>query len=369
MMKRNFKYIVLLAFMALIVLPGCEMSDRDDRLVHEGQKELRTVAGEFVEQLDRMMATPAMTALNLLGEFCGVNRIPFSENGAGNADPVAMRQLAMVNHLLTHPYELPLPGNLVILEVARHSAKKNFELPVPGIYQYNFNTGKFDMLNPFVDHFEFRFPSCLKKRQEKVRDAIFRFERLTTEEVTKDCGAISEVPASLDAVMLINDEEVMRATYRISLAANGKPLMTSIQLDTPPYSMNLHYSGSGNSFSLAGTVKEEDRMLIGINLGMSYCAREGVIQNANGLVLLGSAKIDGNIQPIEIGDCNFNLDEMNRFLSANIRKQAGNKIIGSIEFRMNRDTRLNADLPELAIVYGDGTYEFLADVLEEILKK
>mgnify|MGYP007057165964 CR=1 FL=1 len=364
-MKSHQRFIVLLLITGLTVLSGCELSDKPDVPMHEGQRELRAAIGEFRDHFNGMMGTPALSALNILGEVFLVNPSPFSNNGQTSDAPDIMRQLAALNHLLSHPYEIPLPGNRVILEVVRSSVAESVYLPVPGVYQYNFSSGRFDLLNPYVDHFEFRFPSCTKNRKEENRDAVLRFESLSTIKMDKSYGSNGDVPSSVDARMMIDGEEVLEVSYRVRLDETGKPVATAIQLDAPPYSMNLNYSGKNETFSLVATVKEEEKVLMSLNLGVNFCPTRGKVANANGLILMTPLKIEGVIQPLDALGSIQDVDEMNRHLDVQVRHLSGNKLIGNIAFRMKHNPRLNTELPELAIVYRDGSHEFLTDLLEE----
>ena len=368
-MEKQFKRLTILALGVFLVLtmPGCERS-ADDGPSHEGQQELRAAVVEFKASLDHMNGSPALMALDILGSCFRIDNAVFSAEDLDNM-PVALRQLSMMTHLLANPQQIPLPGTHVIFALASYSAEETLELPIPGVYQYNFTTGRFDMLNPFVEQYEFRFPSSAQKMNAGERDAIFRFDQLLTSPVNKDCGAVDEVPTRLEASLLIGDEVVLEASYRLTLAQNGNPSVVTIQMDAPPYAMNLNYSGSSNRFNLVAKVRENEEELIGIHMNVDFFTGQADVDIVNGMVVLGSLKIDGRIQPLDIFGCELDQDHMNTLLQVDVRQALPNKLIGNLQFRSRPDPLLNIDLPEMAIVYRDGTHEFLADVFTEIFRK
>lgn len=369
-MEKHFKRLTILALGIFLVLalPGCELNDKDDLPSHEGQRELRAAVVEFKGSLDRINASPALMALDILGSCFRIDNAVYSAEDLDNM-PMALIQLSMMTHLLANPHQIPLPGNNVILELAAYSAKGSMELPILGVYQYNFNTGRFDLLNPFVEHYEFRFPSSSKKMNAGERDAIFRFDQLVTYPVNKDCGAVDEVPTRLEASLLIKGEVILEASYRRTLSENGEPSVVTIQMDVPPYSINLNYSGSSNRFNLVAKIRENEEELIGIHMNVDFRAGFIDVDLVNGMIMLGRLKIDGRIKPFDIFGCELDLAQMNNHLQVDVRQASPNKLIGNIQFRTRPDPRLNIDFPELAIVYRDDTYEFLADVFAEVFGK
>jgi hypothetical protein len=369
-MKKQFNRFTILALGVLLVLamPGCDANEKDDLPSHEGQQELRSAMAEFKGSLDRMNESPALMALNILGSCFRIDNAVFSEDDIDNM-PAALRQLTMMTHLVTNPHQIPLPGNHVIFAVASYSAAETIELPIPGVYQYNFNTGRFDLLNPYVENFEFRFPSSAHNKNAGERDAIFRLDQLVTYPVSKVGGEVEKVPIMLEASLLIGDEVVLETIYRLTLSENGNPSMVLIHVDAPPYTIHMNYSGSSNRFNLVAKVREEDEDLIGINMNVDLCAENIDVDLANGMIVLGPLKIDGRIQPIDIFGCELDLAKMNNLIHLDVRQAVPHKLIGTIQFRTRSAPSLNIELPELAIVYGDGTHEFLADVFAEIFSQ
>lgn len=369
-MEKHFKRLTILALGVFLVLalPGCELNDKDDLPSHEGQRELRAAVIEFKGSLDRMNASPSLMALDILGSCFRINNSVFSAEDLDNM-PMALLQLSMMTHLLANPHQIPLLGNNVIFELAAYSSKGSLELPILGVYQYNFNTGRFDLLNPFVEHYEFRFPSSSKKMNARERDAIFRFDQLVTYPVNKDCGAVDEVPTRLDACLMIGNELVLEASYHLTLAKNGNPSMVSIQMDAPPYSINLNYSGSSNRYNLVAKIRENEEELIGIHMNVDFCAGLTGVDLVDGMIVLGPLKINGRIKPFDIFGCELDLAHMNNLLQVDVRQASPNKLIGNIQFRTRPDPLLNIDFPELAIVYRDDTHELLADVFAEVFGK
>jgi hypothetical protein len=77
------------------------------------------------------------------------------------------------------------------------------------------------------------------------------------------------------------------------------------------------------------------------------------------------AAIEDHMETVEDNGGSYNLTYLNSQLDMELIHVALNAKIGDIEFRMFTNTEYNETYPVLAVVYSDGTYEWLDTIVDD----
>ncbi len=363
-MKTNIKLSLALFALAgfSLTMTACEdLFGPKDLSAEDAKIELRAAGDDISYNLGMMMESPPMVALSTFGELSGLEISLKSEPGPDQA-----RQGRFLSAILASPANPPLPGVKQLVAIARHAtAEKATSLQESGVFQYNFNTGYFDLVNGNVSYLEYRFPDNDSAYAARQNNCVLRIEDLVVVTVEDEWGDEEEVPTRFDAYMTIDGEEVMDATYRLTLNNAGMPVSTSIQMNMDPYSMDLNFSGSNRDYSLVMSLKLDDSILLSTDLDIRYTADQEEVESLDGVVEVSPLKFDGEIFPLAIEECYEEEACMNDNIDVEVIQTELNKRIGILEFRMYYDPYWEEEYLDLAIVYEDGTYEFLNEVFGE----
>jgi hypothetical protein len=361
MRTKLFSAALLLAALS-VVMAGCELLGTKDLSADDAKMELRAAGDDINYNLGVMMAHPPMVALTMLSELTGLEIELKSD-----APPAPRRSL--LEKLTVQPQKLPMPGLKQvtrILQSPQAGSEKGLQQTETGIYIYNFNTGLFDRTSPSVSYIEYRFPADDVAYNARERNCILRIENLEIAGVYDPVyDEYEEIPVRFDAWMTIDGDEVMDMTYRVTLNNNDLPTSVAVQMNMDPYSLNLNYSGSSRNYSLVTSFKNGGTTLLATDLDIRYDASQEEVEKLDGSVKADPLEFKGSINTLAMEDC-MDIDCMNDNIDVDVMQTELNKRIGTLEFRMYMDPYWEEEYAELAIVYKDGSYEFLFEVFEDM---
>lgn len=365
--RLNWYFLVAAVF--VVAMTSCDLLDKDDELAAEDAKmEIRAAGEDIMYSLNSMMETPAMVSLMYLSEL-----MDLEFDGLKSAQ--SRRQSAFLQFLSQKAaggHTMMLPGSSKVLNMARAlNTQKSSQFEEFGVFNYNFSTNEFDLVNADVTYLELNFPSDEQAYNNQQRNAKLRLSNIeivvveTYDEYWDEYDE-QEVPISIDATQWINNQVVMEMTYRATLNDNGLPVSTSLSFDMQPYSMSMTHSGSNRDYTTKASLKLNSTTLLGIDMKLRYTADQEEVEKAEGSITVNPLKFEGNIKPDAISMCDENLSCMNKNIDMEVYQTELNKKIGKLEFRMYYDAEYNEEYPELVIVYADKSFEYLSYIFEDI---
>lgn len=330
-----------------IVLTGCE-DEGGTFTADEARAELIQAGEEIMYNMGMAMQMPAMESMTF---FVGLSGIEVEFKTA----PIALFPQR------GKPY---IPGYGLMGEfieaVAVSSHAKQME---GGVFQYNFDTGQFDLINSNVNYLEFVYPANYDALVNRQLNASVRIENLEMIGIEVD-GYMEILPVSAEVILRIDGQQVMHMSMQMQYNQNALPTEASLVVDMPPYLMNVEYSGSGRNYTANASFKEGTKVLLQVqNMSLVYTHSEDELERANGSIQITPLLFNGSVEVLAMENCNDNIDCMNDNLDVEVRHSVKNMKIGMLEYRMYNDPGFGS-YPDLVVVYADGTYDFLSELFD-----
>lgn len=348
-----------------LFLVSCEKDKKTTELSAEKAKvEIRTATQAVTTNMEAVMNTPAAKSLNYMA-------------GLMDAKNVA-------NSLRKH---LEKPGRLDLGKVmaaftdpsVTQILKGNKAEGQYGIYAFNFDTEEFDLVQNSTTKLVFRYPADDAARAARQNNAELSMDNLVYKIITYDTKlsrGVKEqeaVPVKADVTLKQNNTTQLTAGYNSTLTDNGTPTAVSASVNMDNYSMSMSMSGSGTNYTTTESFKLGNDELMGHNLKMTYTANMEEVEKINGYYLVKPLKFDGQIFPKAIDDhilqveqsggTNYDFNLLNSKIDVKVIQTEINGLIGKLEFRLYTDPDDGSKYPNLALVYQDGTYEWLEEIL------
>jgi hypothetical protein len=363
-MKTREKIPVLFILLASfgLMLSGCDLlglKSDDDLSAEDAKIEVRAAAEDIKVTMTAMMEQPAMVSMIYLSELMGID----SDFKAGSTS--AMLGKSSSSYLgmskIMKVYRALTLGDLL-------QSDKN-DNDYNGVYEYNFVTDEFDLVNSNVSYLEYRYPADETAYDSGQNNCVIRISNLEITEVEDEYGDIEEIPTRFNASQKINNQEVMTTSYTMGLSNDNMPNSASIQTSMPPYSMNLSFSGSNRDFTLGMSFKEGTSTILGADINLRYTADMESVEKMDGRLDITPLRFKGTVNAEEMELCEMELACMNSNLDVEVWQTELDQRIGKLEFKMVWDEDYEEDVPELVLVYEDGSFEYLSELLGEIMEE
>lgn len=345
------------------------LKDDEDLTAEDAKIEIRTAADDIMVTMSEMMETPAMSSLAYLAKLMGVEIEELkSSNGF---DPGNKTNSLLLPGMMTAPMSLnknmarftKVYRAMTLSNILQHEKSDD---EYGGVYTFNFNTNEFDLTNSNVSYLEYRFPSDETAFNSQNNNAVLNISNIEIVEIEDDESDVQEVPTKFDAFERVNNQEVMTISYRIGLSNDNVPNNANIQVSMNPYSMSFVLNGSNRNYIVAMNLKHGQSEIMGLDLDMRYTADMESFEKLDGYVNIVPLRFTGSIKPSEIELCEMNLNCMNKNINLEVWQTELDQRIGKLEFRMLYDDYYEEEIPILALVYEDGTFEYLEDLFGDV---
>lgn len=349
-MKTPIKLFTLLALTLSISFYGCDKDD-DVATAEDAKVELEAATQEIFYNVALMMSTPQVESMMFLSQLMGLQ--------------IELKSAAM--HVIYDVEKYNMITASQLLKKKFYSRSTLIDPLVGGEYTYNFSTGEFDLTNSEIDYLSLIYPAnqqAYGAQQNNANIVVTNLEYVEVE-YNEEWGVETEfVPTNADIEMSIDDQTVMTLNYSASINDEGMPTATNIHMNMNPYSMTLGLSGSGSSYNSTMSFRMNNETLLSYNLNFSYTSSMDYINTVSGSIEASPLRFEGNVNAEALDNCGENdINCMNNNIDVEVFQSAKDLYLGQLEFRMYYDDFWEEEYPELAIVYEDGTFDFLFDFL------
>ncbi len=342
---------------------SCKKDKKDSpkELTPEDAKiELNDASQQFDNQIVEIMQTESVQTANFLLELLGIDL-----------------EFDLYKNLLEQPGNIHLTKIKNALKAANSTNSSN-ELEEYGIYEFDFDSEEFIMVEPTDASIIFYFPAdetAYMNMQNNAEIAMTNIQTtivLYTEEywdweleqwVTETYE--EEVPTNCKITEKVDGATLATINYNSTITENGFPTAFNVSADVPPYNINTTLNGSGTKFQTQLSFKKNSTSLFSFDLTIEYTSDMENIKKINGNLTPNPLKIEGfiNIFAIEThmyehefsGD--WDIDYLNGQIDLELIQVEKNAKIGDIEYKSYYD------YPALAVVYSDGTFDWLENVI------
>lgn len=345
---KNIAVLILFAVFFGLTFTACEKDDTFDP--EDAKTELLNAGDEIMGNMALMMGSPPMESLMFLMELMEMDIVMFK---------------SFMGSIAREPHLVATPGLNQILHISSEVASaKQDDFFDNGVYQYNFDYGYFELINPNVPYIQFIYPANYEAYAAQQLNGSLTIENLDFQVVVID-GDTEIMPSRADITKTIDDEVVLTLNYQFTFNDQGMPVNGSISMNMPPYSMNMTFSGSNQDFSTTMNLSQNGTVLIRADLTGTYTPDKEDLQVIQGDFQITPLLFKGKIYPENMDNCDWDdLQCMNNNIDMELWQSKKNKKIGDLEFRMYLDPNWGEEYPELVVVYSDGTYDYLHELFD-----
>jgi hypothetical protein len=369
MSKTNFLSIFIFFAFAL-TFTACNKDDKKEtELKAEDAKiELRNASQKITNDMTLMMETPPMKSLNFLSTLMEMEGLKQS-----------------LGNLLIQPGKHHLAEFKDLYRNDAAGNKSNLAIGDFGTYQFNYSIDDFELVEASENMLKLLYPAdeiAYGNQQNNAELLISNIQTITIEYTETYFDEWSgtwvtetyeeTLPTNANLNQKIDGTTQMSGSYSASFTEAGRPTSMNAQLSMAPYDFQMSLTGSGTKYNSGLSFKNNNITLMGYDAEITYASNMEDVEKISGNYLADPLKIEGfaNVSAIdnhisqgeESG--NFDLDFLNSQLDLELIQTGLNAVIGQIEFRMFTDPYDNTIYPVLAVIYSDGTYEWIDSILE-----
>lgn len=371
-MKRKLLFYSLVLLLSSSLLASCDLLQSDKKptkelTAEEAKVEIRAANQELTAQIDQMIATPAIGSLNHLMTL------------SMDMKSSKVSKSAMLVTKLTYSSALNQFRNG--LKPLKSVKLDDDDDEYYGIFEFNFDYDEMEMVAESSTMLQMNYPADEVAYANKQNNAQMTISNLKFQEVKSyyedydyntdswiEVESTELVPVSANVIIKIDGKTELEASYAASYTADGLPLSMNSSMETSEYKMTMSFSGSSTKYNTKMSYKLGKEEIMAYDLDVTYSSNQEDVEHIKGYYLFAPLKIDGEIYPAALEthtDENDtpNLTYMNSQMDIDMIHLEKNAIIGHLEFFMYYDAEWEETSPMPAIVYTDGTYEWLTDVM------
>lgn len=369
--------ISLTFFYACNLIPGLEGLGVDNLLTttytpEEAKVEIRNANQEITTQKDEMFNAEGVSSLVYLFELM-------------SGEELKSTRLSSKGSLRNLTYTKAL--NYFRGENALKSAKLDEENGFYAILEYDFDTQNMEQVAESDEMLQMSYPADETANFNRELNAVLTIWDLEFDEISSygeeydwdtdtfvEVETTEEIPVKGRMKSEINGVTESEGVYNASYTDDGLPQSVSCSLECGDYQFEMSFSGSGTNYKSSLSHKLNKETIMGYDLDITYTSDLETLSKMEGEFIVASLKLEGSIDAEGIINATENAEDevpittLNAFVDITVYNYEDNAKIGVVEFVMVTD-EWGDEVPDLAIVYSDGTYELLEDIftfIEEV---
>ncbi len=349
-MKKRFYLIagnIILLAAFLVYFTSCDKNGASSGATHlnadDARVEIRAASQEISTTLEELMSSQAATSLDYLF-YLGDGDFTLKSN--------LMPALSEIGELKVRPYKE--------LIISKYSIANEPDPKVGGVYQYNYDTGEFDLVNPNVSYLRFIYPADDMdyiagghNAELTVYDYDYFYDEYN-----------DEIPTDFNIELIVYGDLAMSFLYQGIYDDDGIPTSISVDINMPPYTLTMNESVSGSNYVSSLYFKLNNEVLMSYDLAFTLTPDKEEVDRVSGHYQITPLKVDGYMNVANIDNCNDDINCMNSNMDLKLYLTTQNALIGSIEFRMIYDDYWDEDILELVVIYEDNSEELLSDIFD-----
>lgn len=372
MKKRNYLKISFV-FLLLLVIVSCN-KDKDkvkELAPAEAKVEVRSASQQITTNMDQVMNTPGMQSINYLGTIMGFETWK-----------------STLKQLVFQTENLSLGKVKDAFRTNAFGSNREDGVGEYGVYVYNFQTGEFDLTETSTSMLKLFFPASAAAESNETNNGEFIADNLLYTTITYTDTYWDEysqkwitdtyeekVPTNIDLTLKVDNAVQATGNYSGSYSSNGTPTSINVSITMAPYTFVMGMSGSGTNYSTNLTFKQSGTELMGYDMDIAYSSNMETVDKISGYYHFSPLKVEGwaNISAIddhmtgvEEGTiANYDLDYLNSQISLKLFQTVLNATIGTLEFKMYTDPQYGDTYPMIAVIYSDGTFDWLENIMND----
>ena len=373
-MKTNLLKISVVILFSLGLVLGCDLIPIPGLLektltADEAKVEIRSANQDIVANKDAMMSTSGMEALMYLMNLMT----------DGMEKSAMVKRPVFASHI-SYSKVLNYFRKSNLLKSATLDDDSNY-----GILEYDFASATFVMVEESSTMLQIRYPADDVAMANQVNNAEFTMNNLEFDEISSTeeywdyqaggyvtMETTEEIPVKAKVTLDIDGSEELSASYKASYNNDGLPTSMDMSFETDDYSLSMSFSGGGVDYRSKMEYKLKSDVIIAYDYDIKYTSDQTSVEKLAGYVQLTPLKFKGIINSDAIETYMMELDEnggevdldyLNSQIDMQVYQSDMNSKIGDLEYKMYYDPEWGEEYPEVAVVYEDGSYDWLSDIM------
>ena len=379
-MKKNvFLFLLLIVsfatFFVACDLLGLEEDNNDDDnpggiTTEQAKVEVRAASQQLTASMDLFKTNKAFSSLNYLYELV-----------LGDSYKSSVLQLMQKSK-----HKLSLTK---ILDIYRSPGSDNLaqrEEDDYGFYKYNFVTDTIELVRESEDTLQMMFPADAQAYASQLLNAVFTAHNIQMKDIEYTETVWDEdieewveetnnetVPTNVDLIFIIDDETVMTANYHSTLTDEGRPTEMNASFSSY-YQGEIIFTGAGLEYNTTMVFSTGGANLISYNLDLTYTNNLESIEKITGIYemypisfkgYMNYHLIDQATKEAEAAGISPDYDYLNSQMDIEVTHMELNVVLGKLVIMEFINPETNEPESQLAIVYDDGSWEWLDDVIDQ----
>lgn len=254
-----------------------------------------------------------------------------------------------------------------------------------GVYEYNFSTSEFDLIEKSTTKLQYIYPcddAALHSKNNNTDLLInnLKFTEVTSYEDVYDYSTDSYVkeetteslPIEAKVTLKVDGKVELTANFNASYSDGGMPVSMECDMESGDYSMTAVQKEKTSGSNAKIKFLNDGKTLIDCDVDITYNSDKSAVKKYDGYAIVTPLKFEGsvNVEAIETYTDEYqesgsepDLDYLNKQVDVEVFQYEDNAKIGYLAYYMFYDAEEGEEVPALAIVYEDGTYEWLDEVI------
>jgi len=345
-MKYRITYALFVFSLILIIISCKKDTTEDDIMTAEKAKvEIRSANQQITNEWNILMETP------------GANTLQYLSNLTSDRTLKATIETVRVKLKNFNHYKI---NDIFLNANSLRSTQIDF-LNNPGTYQFNYQLNDFELIQPSTTMLQLIFPA---------NEQSFYNQQLNADLIVDNLEVTDSVPTMADPSLKIDLVEVLSGSYNSTLTSNGVPTSLSASLLMAPYQFQMSFSESGVNYSSTLSLKLNNQEIMGYNLALKYTPDMENVEKLTVSYLIPPLRFEGwfNVQAmqLEMEDTTKTLDitYLNSQMSGVVFQTVLDAQLGNLVFMLYTDPDNGDQSAQIAIVYEDGSWEWISDIQE-----
>ena len=356
---KKFLPFAMLSLLIVLIVTSCDLITSSiivkDLSADDAKVEIRAANQEIISQKEAMLESRGMSSLSFLMKLLTGSEL----KSAFYSAPIYARKMSYTKAL-----------NYFRKNQLLKSANEDDDPDMNyGIFEYNFESGELDLVEESDDVFQITYPADDVALANKDNNAVLTISNLVFDEIKSideyNYETVESIPVNADVKLTIDGKKALTADYNAKYSADGLPTSMSAKMDSDDgYSFSMSFSGSGTTYSSKLEYKLGKEDIMGCDLDIEYATNMEDVETIEGYYMIAPLKFKGKINQGAINRYEgSDLVYMNSLIDMQVIQSEQNAKIGDVEYQMYYDADWDESYPVLAVVYADGTSEWLMDVM------
>lgn len=386
-MKREFKRVFAIILLFTLTMFSCDLipenlkpenwlpneNEETTLTTDEAKVEIRSANQDLTTHKESMLQSKGFSALMYLTELMEIE------------DDYEMKSAELNSSLFKKGLSYSNVFNYFRNKNSLKSVQVLEDEGMYGVFEYNFSTGTFDLAEESNTTLQYNYPAddaALYSQTNNTELTVddLEFTEVTSYEDVYDYNTNTYVkeetteslPVEAKISLKIDGKVELTSNYKALYSSGGMPVSMECEMKSGDYTMSIAQKEKTLAYNAKVGFSKSGETLIDSDMNVTYNSDKSAVKKYDGFAIVTPLKFEGSINSEAIetyteeyqdSGAEPDLTYLNNQLDVEVFQYEDNAKIGYLAYYMYYDAEMGESVPALAIVYDDGTYEWLDEVM------